>query len=101
MIIYFELDDDGYLNGWGSTRSNENEIALELDEGHKFFNDYSILYKYVDGKIVKDEEKEQQLIDENEEEMDKPSELELLRQENEMLAMAVMELTATLMKGGD
>ena len=93
MKIYFTLDDDGYVNGWGSTRSTENDIELDLDDNHEFFKTDFQCWKYVDGELVFDEEKQQQLIEEYEREQNKPS-------ETDMLALAIMELGKLVMNGG-
>lgn len=93
MKIYFTLDDDGYVNGWGSTRSTENDIELELADNHDFFKTDFQCWKYVDGELVFDEEKQQQLIEEYEREKNKPS-------ETDILAMAVMDLAELVLNGG-
>lgn len=78
---------------FGSTRSTENDIELELDNDHEFFKTDYQCWKYVDGELVFDEEKQKQLIEEYEREQNKPSELD-------MLALAVMELGQLIMNGG-
>lgn len=93
MKIYFTVDDDGYVNGWGSTRSTENDIELVLDDNHEFFKTDHQCWKYENGELVFDEEKRQRLIEEYEREKNKPSELD-------MLALAVMELGKLVMNGG-
>lgn len=95
MMIYFTLDNNGYLTGWSSTPSNvDNEFSLEVEEGHEVLSN-PFVFKYENGQLVKDEQKQQELINE----MNKPSEIEQLRQENQMLAMAVMELGKLIMGG--
>lgn len=93
MIVYIALDENGYVNGWSSTRSTENDIELELADNHAFFKTDFQCWKYVDGELVFDEEKQQQLIEEYEREQNKPSEVD-------MLALAVMELGQLIMNGG-
>lgn len=93
MIVYIALDENGYVNGWGSTRSSDNDIEIELDDNHEFFKTDYQCWKYVDGELVFDEEKQKQLIEEYEREKNKPSELD-------MLALAVMELGQLIMNGG-
>ena len=93
MRIYFTVDEDGYVNGWGSTRSTENDIELDLDDNHEFFKTDFACWKYENGELVFDEERQQQLIEEYEREQNKPSELD-------MLALAVMELGKLVMNGG-
>ncbi len=93
ITIYFKPEEDGFLNGWGSIRSNENEISLEVDKDHEVLTNPEI-FKYVDGELIKDEERQQQLIDQRIREENKLSDVD-------MLAMAVMELTQTLLNGSD
>ena len=93
MKIYFTVDDDGYVNGWGSTRSTENDIELDLDDNHEFFKTDHQCWKYVDDELVFDEERQQKLIEEYEREKNKPS-------ETDILAMAVMDLAELVLNGG-
>ena len=92
MIVYLTLKD-GYVDGWGSTRSSDNDIEIELDDNHEFFKTDFACWKYEDGELVFDEERQQKLIEEYEREKNKPSELD-------MLALAVMELGQLIMNGG-
>lgn len=87
------LDENGYVDGWGSTRSSENDIEIELDNNHEFFKTDSACWKYVDGELVFDEERQQKLIEEYEREQNKPSELDTL-------ALAIMELGKLILNGG-
>ena len=88
MKIYFTLDDDGYVNGWGSTRSTEKDIEIELDDTHEFFKTDFACWKYEDGELVFDEERQQKLIEEYEREQNKPSSQERL----EALENALLEI---------
>ena len=94
MKIYFTLDDDGYVNGWGSTRSSVNDIEVELDDNHEFFDTDFACWKYENSELVFDEEKQQKLIEEFEREQNKPTELERL----EALENALLEL---ILRGDD
>lgn len=93
MIIYIALDENSYVNCWGSTRSSDNDIEIELDDNHEFFKTDFACWKYEDGELVFDEEKQKQLTEEYEREKNKPSELDTL-------ALAVMELGQLIMNGG-
>lgn len=73
MIIYFNVNDNGYLDGWGSTRSTDDEIELDLPKGHDFFNSDHQAWKYENEELIFDEERKQQLIDEYEYEQNKLS----------------------------
>lgn len=70
---------------FGSTRSTENDIELELEDDHEFFKSDYQCWKYENGELIFDKEKQKQLIEEYEQEQNKPSQLD-------MLAFAVMEL---------
>lgn len=87
MIINITLKD-GYVDGWGSTRSSENDIEIELDDNHEFFNTDFACWKYENGELVFDEEKQQRLINEHEVERIKPTEQERI----EALESALLEL---------
>ena len=93
MIVYITLDENSYVNGWGSTRSSENDIEIELDDNHEFFKTDFACWKYEDGELVFDEERQQKLIEEYEREQNKPSELDTL-------ALAIMELGKLILNGG-
>ena len=93
MIVYITLDENSYVNGWGSTRSSENDIEIELDDTHEFFKTDFACWKYEDGELVFDEERQQKLIEEYEREQNKPSELDTL-------ALAIMELGKLILNGG-
>lgn len=98
--IYFNLDE-GYLDGWSSTSSrSENEYSLLVEKDHEVLQNARI-FKFEDGELIRDEERKQQLIDEHEQEQNKPSELAALQKDNEVLAMAVLELSQTILSGSD
>ena len=88
MIVYIALDENGYVNGWGSTRSSENDIEIELDDNHEFFKTDFSCWKYENGELVFDEEKQKQLIEEYERGQNRPSEQERI----EALENALLEL---------
>lgn len=88
MIVYITLDENSYVDGWGSTRSSENDIEIELDDNHEFFKTDSACWKYENGELVFDEEKQKQLIEEYEREQNKPNSQERL----EALENALLEL---------
>lgn len=69
----------------------DDEITLEIDEEHEFFQSDFSIYKYVDGELVKDEERQQQLVEQHEREQNKPN-------ESDMLALAILELATEIEK---
>lgn len=93
MKIYFEVDENGYLDGWSSSSFSENEISLKVDDNHEVLtNPY--IFKYEDGALIKDENKQNELIVQHEKEQNNPNEVEAL-------ALAVMELGYIIMNGGE
>jgi len=88
LIIYLTLDENGYVDGWGSTRSSDNDIEIELDDDHEFFKTDFSCWEYEDGELVFDEERQQKLIEEYERERNRPSEQERI----EALENALLEL---------
>ena len=88
MKIYLTLDEDGYVDGWGNSRSSDNDIEIELDDNHEFFKTDFACWKYEDGELVFDEERQQKLIEEYEREQNKPTEQERI----EALENAMLEL---------
>lgn len=101
--IYFVIDEEGYIKGGYSESElvGENVRSVEVEEEHEIFNSDAEIFKYVDGELIKDEERKQQIIKEFDDQRNKPSEIELLRQENEMLALAIMELSTIVLSGGE
>ena len=91
MIVYIALEENSYVDGWGSTRSSENDIEIELDDNHEFFKTDFACWKYENGELVFDEEKQKQLTEEYEREQNKPS-------ESDMLTLAILELAVELEK---
>ncbi|MBM7598461.1 hypothetical protein JOC34_000818 [Virgibacillus halotolerans] len=88
--VYLLTDTDGYVS-ITSSRSlrNENEQTIEVPKDHEVLRN-SEIFKYVDGKLIKDVEKQQQLISEAN---DKPEKLT----DDEMNAIAIMELSEKIM----
>lgn len=93
MILYLEIGENGYIEGWGTTKSTDDDVEIELDENHDFFKTDVHCWKYENGELVFDEEKRQKLIEEYEREQKKPS-------ESDMLALAIMELGKLILNGG-
>lgn len=92
MVIYFKLKD-GYVNGWGSTSSgDDDEIKLEVSDGHEVLRNPEI-FKYEDGELIKDEERQKELKEEAEKEDNGMS----IEDQN---SVAILELAESLLKGG-
>lgn len=92
ITIYFNIVG-GYLDGWSSTPSNaENEHNVDVEKDHEVLRNPEI-FKYVDGELIKDEERQNELIAEAEEEKNKLS-------KEDMQALATMELAEIILNGG-
>lgn len=101
MVVFISLDNDNYLTGWSSTRSNDGDIEINVYRNHEALQNPEV-FKYVDGDLIKDEERQQELIKEREENENKPNELEELKKENHELALALLDLAEiTLNIGGE
>lgn len=100
--IYFVIDEEGYIRGGYSESEliGENVLSIEVNENHEIFSNDAEIFRYVDGQLIKDEDRQCKLIEEHENHINKPSEIELLRRENEMLAFALMELSTIILNGG-
>ena len=92
--IYFTLDEQNYVTGWGSSRSTENDIEIDISSDHEFFKTDFSCWKYENGELVFDEEKRQRLIGEYKREQNKPTDKERL----EALENALLEL---ILRGDD
>ena len=88
MIIYIQIGENGYIDGWGTTKSTDDDVQIELDENHEFFKKDIHCWKYEDGELVFDEERQQKLTEEYEREQNKPTDKERL----EALENALLEL---------
>lgn len=96
MVIYFTLDDSGYVNAYGSTSSKvEGEYSIELASNHEFFQQDPFTFKFVDDDLVQDKEYAQQRKKEKEQEENKLS-------VSDMNTLAIFELAQQIedMKGG-
>lgn len=91
---YFLEDENGYLSVKSSTSMrNENEISVVIPDDHPIHTDNFMTYRYENGELIKDEAYHQRLIEEEQYDQSKPS-------DDELNAIAVMELTEMLLGGG-
>lgn len=60
MLIYILTDEEGYVQGWGSPRSTDQEIEYDIDDFHPFLMGNPSHYRLVDGVLMKDSEIELQ-----------------------------------------
>lgn len=57
--IYVEVNDEGYVEGWGSNLSgNSNIHSVTIEDNDQFFYKNSLNFKYSNGSLVFDEDKE-------------------------------------------
>lgn len=87
MVVFISLGSDNYLTGWSSARSSDEDIEINVYRNHEALQNPEV-FKYVDGELIKDEERQQELIAEREENESKPSEVERL--ETALLDLVVM-----------
>lgn len=90
MKIYFNVDKEGYMSGWSSTRSHDNDISIEVDRDHEALQN-PFIFKYENGELIKDEEHQQQLIDEEKERENQPTKIDQLEDALLELAIHAME----------
>ncbi|BBE37103.1 hypothetical protein PHIEF17H_0340 [Enterococcus phage phiEF17H] len=56
--IYVEVNDEGYVEGWGSNLSGSNNIhSVTIEDNDQFFYKNSLNFKYSNGSLVFDEDK--------------------------------------------
>lgn len=97
MVIYFTLDKNSRLTGWWSnSNAVDDEIELLVDDEHEVLANPEV-FKYIDGELVKDEEYQNQLLEDQKGNL---NETEQLKQENELLAGALLELSQAFFNGG-
>ena len=87
MVVYISVDANNYLTGWSSTRSNVDDIEVNISRNHEALSNPEI-FKYIDGELVKDEVKQQELIDERIQAENKPD--KVTRNEMAILELASM-----------
>lgn len=91
--IYFTIDENNRLNERSSTSMRrDDEYCIEVDENHEVLHNARV-FKYENGKLIKDEEFQKQLVEENKQEESKPS-------ESELSDLAMIELMENLINGG-
>lgn len=89
MKIYFTTKD-GYLNGVSSTSMRRNdEFCAEVQEDHEVLRNPEV-FKYEKGKLIKDEQKQQELIAQSQKD-------ESRQTDDEINALAIMELSEKIM----
>src|SRR5699024_1269887 len=96
IVIYLSIDEDGYLTGWGSMES-DSTIKHTISNDHEALINPEI-FKYEDGELIKDEEKQKELIKEREEEENAPSKIDELIESDNTNALATMDLSERVLK---
>lgn len=56
MVIYVLVNEDGSVDGWGSSRGSDVEIEIEIPDNHQFISAIPSDYIIVDGQLVMSEE---------------------------------------------
>ncbi len=57
MKIYVLVDTEGNIQGWGSTRSMDSEVEIEITDNHEFLYGNPRMYVYQNGEIIKNDSK--------------------------------------------
>lgn len=98
--IYLTLDANDYVISWGTTPS-DNSIEIEVEDDHGVMMN-PFVYQYKEGTVIFSESKQKELMAKYT--TQKPSEVDLLRQEVERLSdtqkqsdMALLEFVESLM----
>ncbi|QFG05698.1 hypothetical protein 035JT001_31 [Bacillus phage 035JT001] len=94
--VYVTLDAEGFVNGWGSTRGQDTDIELILEDDHAFFSD-PFSYTIQEGKPVFDQAKKDRMDKEREEFRNRPTVEDRLTENesahaNFMIDMAMKDL---------
>ncbi|MYL56208.1 hypothetical protein GLW20_01655 [Virgibacillus halodenitrificans] len=93
MKLYSTLDANGHLTGaWYPPSGVPDEIEVEVPKDHEAWRNAEV-FKFENGTLIKDTAYQQQLINEEQAKHEQPS-------DDEMNAIAIMELTKMIMGGG-
>lgn len=95
MKVFINLSGDRRVNGWGSTRGNASDVELNIPDNHEFFKN-PFIYKVVFGTLVKDEAYQKEQIEQKEEAKNKPTDIEVLQEENINLKLSLAEMAETI-----
>lgn len=92
MVIYINIDNSGYVDGWGT---DDGDVRVELSSGHEFFTTDIQSWKYENDELVLDDARNNERIAERQKEESKIS-------KDEINEMAILELASIVssMKGG-
>ena len=91
MKIFVQVKD-GRVNGWGSTRGNATDIEMDIPSNHEMIKN-PFVFTYQNGQFTKDENYQQQLVNEQEKQDNKPSieeQLQLLQKAIDDLILGVL-----------
>lgn len=95
MKIYLQVQEDSFLSSWGFSKGNETEIEINVPIGHEMLQNPPSFryYRLANGELIKDESKQQQLIQERVERQNQPNnekKLALLQKAVDDLILGVM-----------
>ncbi len=90
LTIYFNLDEKGYVDGYSTTEC-ASDHKINVSESHDVLSN-PFIYKLVDGELIKDEERQKAIIEEDLKQRNQPT-LE------ELNALAILELAEKLERG--
>lgn len=85
ITVYFSVDADGFITGYSSSSTGENCTEMELPRDHPIFGDDYLSWQVVDGELIKDEIRQEQLMQQAQAEALAPSVEERLRTAEEII----------------
>jgi len=91
MNIFIQLQGKKVI-GWGSTKGSENDIEVEVADDHEVIKN-PFIFTYDNGEFKKDVVYQQQLIQEQQEQENKPSteqQLSLMQQAIDDIILGVL-----------
>lgn len=95
MKVFINVSGDRRVTGYGSTRGSVSDVELNVPDTHEFFKN-PFIYKVVFGTLVKDETYQKEQVEQKEEAKNAPTEIELLKEENTELKLALAEMAESI-----
>ncbi|PKF90554.1 hypothetical protein CW306_03345 [Bacillus sp. BA3] len=95
MKVYINVGIDKRVNGFGSTRGSASDVEITVEDKHEFLKN-PFIYKLISGNLVKDTGYQQEQIEQKNEMENKPTEIQILHEENTDLKLALAEMAEKL-----
>ncbi|WP_249593634.1 hypothetical protein [Peribacillus frigoritolerans] len=91
MKVFINVGTDKRVIGYGSTRGNASDVEITVEDNHEFLKN-PFIYKLISGNLVKDTEYQQEQLEQKNEIENKPTEIQILQEENTNLKLALAEM---------